>query len=68
MLRLGAFNLVPILTEIILTLVIYLTLFSWQFFLLLLVSIVLYVYFTYYLTERRSTSFKDMTKADQNYN
>mmetsp|Transcript_14338 Transcript_14338/g.24413 ORF Transcript_14338/g.24413 Transcript_14338/m.24413 type:complete len:327 (-) Transcript_14338:1052-2032(-) len=67
-LRLGTFTLIPIVTEITLTLVIYLTLFSWKFCLLLFASIFIYVSTTYYLTERRAASFKDMTLADQNYN
>jgi ABC-type transport system involved in Fe-S cluster assembly fused permease/ATPase subunit len=62
--RMGAFNMIPIFIEIILTLVIYLTLFNWQFCLLLLVSIILYLLGTWYFTERRAKSFKDMTIAD----
>lgn len=63
-LRLGSFNLMPICLEIVLTLVVFVTLFAWQFSVLQLCLVFLYIAVTYFMTERRAGSFSKMTKAD----
>lgn len=67
-LRLGSFNLFPICLEIFLTLIVFATMFAWQFTVLQLTLVFLYMAVTYFMTERRAGSFALMTKADQNYN
>lgn len=57
-LRMFVFNITPLVVEMILVLIVFATRFSWHFFLLQLVAIVLYVVVTYYMTERRAESFK----------
>tara|TARA_B110000285_G_scaffold223357_1_gene278758 strand:+ start:106 stop:276 length:171 start_codon:yes stop_codon:yes gene_type:complete len=52
------FNLGPILLEIVMTLVVFATLFDWKFLVVELVSIVIYIGATYYLTEQRAGDFK----------
>ena len=55
-------------TELLLTLIIFATLFSWEFLVLQLIAVVLYIYLTYRLTEWRASKFKAMAMADQSYN
>lgn len=62
------FNFSPMMTELILTLVVFGTLFSWEFVVLQLLAVVLYIYLTYRLTEWRASKFKKMAMADQSYN
>ena len=56
--RMSIFNLGPILLEIVMTLVVFATLFDWKFLVVELVSIVIYIGATYYLTEQRAGDFK----------
>lgn len=67
-LRMFVFNIVPIAVEISIVLVIFVSMFSWEFCALQLASIATYVVFTYYMTERRAKGFKDLQEADKNYN
>jgi ABC-type transport system involved in Fe-S cluster assembly fused permease/ATPase subunit len=62
------FNFSPMMTELVLTLVVFGTLFSWEFVVLQLLAVVLYIYLTYRLTEWRASKFKKMAMADQSYN
>jgi len=62
------FTLIPISIEVTLVVIIFITLFSWEFCLLQLFAIIVYIIATYILTERRAKLFKAMTMADQNYN
>ena len=52
------FNITPLVVEVILVLIVFATRFSWHYFLLQLVAIILYVGVTYFMTERRAESFK----------
>ena len=54
----------PIFVEIFMVLIIFLTAFDWRFFLLQAISIFIYIYSTYKLTEWRAGKFKGMMKAD----
>ena len=63
-LRMGTFNLLPIVVEIVMTLTIFATLFSWEFFLLQLAAIVIYIFMTWALTEWRAKGFRSMDLAD----
>ena len=67
-LRMLWFNLAPMLVEVTMVLVIFGTLFSYQFLLVQLGAIVLYVGVTYNITEWRASKFRAQTQADQNYN
>ena len=49
-------------------LIIFVTLFSWEFCLLQIAAIVFYIIITYWLTEYRAKGFKSASVADQNYN
>ena len=62
------FNLAPMMTELVMTLIIFGALFSWEFLVLQLISVFLYIYLTYRLTEWRASKFKAMAMADQSYN
>lgn len=66
--RMMMFSLGPIIIEIIMTLIVFGTLFDWRFLIIELASIVIYIGSTYYLTESRAKDFKAQTLADQNYN
>jgi ABC-type transport system involved in Fe-S cluster assembly fused permease/ATPase subunit len=57
--RMGVFNLGPILIEIVMTLIVFGTLFDWKFLVVELVSILIYLSATFYLTERRAGDFKE---------
>ena len=57
--RMSIFSLGPTLLEIVMTLVVFATLFDWKFLVVELLSIVIYLYATYYLTERRAGDFKE---------
>ena len=59
-LRMGTFNILPIFVEITMTLTIFVTLFSYEFFLVQLGAIFLYIFFTYVLTELRAKGFRSM--------
>jgi len=67
-LRMMWYNFAPMLTEITLTLIVFATIFSWQFLLVQFGAIFLYLFLTYNLTEWRRGQFTRMAKADQNYN
>ena len=67
-LRMVWYNFVPILAEILFTLIVFGTIFSWQFLCVQFGAIVLYLTLTYFLTEWRRDQFAMMAKADQNYN
>ena len=67
-LRMFTFTLIPISVEVTMVIVIFVTLFSWEFCVMQLLAIVVYILATYLLTERRAKMFKAMTLADQNYN
>ena len=58
----------PILIGIILTLLVFISLFSWLFTVLLLFSIVIYTVVTWQMTEYRAKGFKSRNKADKEYN
>ena len=58
------FNLTPMMVEVIMVLIIFGTLFSYQFLLVQFGAILLYVGFTYNITEWRASKFKAQTKAD----
>ena len=49
-------------------LVVFVSLFSWEFCVLQFAAIFIYIYMTYAITEWRAKGFKAMTMADQNYN
>ena len=55
-------------TEIIMMLAVFASLFSWEFLVLQIVAIFIYVFLTYRITEWRASKFKAMAMADQNYN
>jgi len=55
-------------TELLMILIVFGTLFSWEFLVLQLVAIFVYIYLTYRLTEWRASKFKSMAMADQKYN
>lgn len=55
-------------TELAMTMIVFGTIFSWEFTVLQLVACFLYIYLTYRLTEWRASKFKSMTMADQEYN
>lgn len=63
-LRMSTFNILPIFVEIGLTLIVFVSMFSWMFLVLQFVAIILYLVLTYVLTERRAPAFTNMTKAD----
>ena len=60
----STFNILPIFVELGLTLIVFVSIFSWMFFLLQIFAIVMYMLLTYVLTERRAPAFTEMTKAD----
>ena len=62
------FQMLPIFLGIILTLLVFITLFSWQFFVLLMLSIIVYGLVTWQMTEYRAKGFKSRNKADKEYN
>lgn len=63
-LRYSLFNILPILLEIVFTLIVLASLFPWAFFLGVLITVLLYFIFTYVLTEWRAKYFKDMNNKD----
>ena len=54
--------------DILFTFITYATMFNWLFSVILLGSIVLYLFGSWYFTERRAASFKALSIADNNYN
>lgn len=63
------FNIVPIFIEIAMVLIIYVVLFSWQFFLIQIFFFFLYTYAIYKLTEKvQAPRFKAKYAADSRYN
>lgn len=68
-LRMLTFNIVPIFIEIAMVLIIYVVLFSWQFFLIQIFFFFLYTYAIYKLTEKvQAPRFKAKYAADSRYN
>jgi ATP-binding cassette subfamily B protein len=57
--RMSLFSLGPTLLEIAMTLIVFASLFDWKFLVVELLSIVIYLSATYYLTERRAKDFKE---------
>lgn len=62
------FQMLPIFIGILLTLLVFISLFSWQFTVLLLLSIIVYGVATWQMTEYRAKGFKSRNKADKEYN
>ena len=62
------FTLLGLAFEIVLTLLISATIFSWQFTCVQAFTLIVYVVVTYILTERRAKGFKAQQEADRNYN
>jgi ATP-binding cassette subfamily B protein len=62
------FQLAAIFLELSMVIIIFGALFSWEFLVLQFISLFMYIYLTYRLTEWRASKFKSQTKADQNYN
>ena len=68
-LRMLTFNIVPIIIEIVMVLIIFAVMFSWQFCLIQLVFMVLYTVTTYCVTEKvQAARFKAKYAADSRYN
>lgn len=67
-LRMCMFTLLGLFFEISMTLIISLTIFSWQFTCVQAFTLIVYVSVTYTLTERRAKGFKAQQEADRNYN
>lgn len=63
-LRMILFTLFGLVIQIVMTLIVSLTIFSWQFTMVQLFALVVYVFVTYILTERRAKGFKEQMMAD----